>query len=367
MATVLNVYEQKLAEGLLTPDPAQAGAIRALSALGEALRGYTPARRGLFRRPAPAPLGYYFYGGVGRGKSMVMDLFFNHAPLSKKRRVHFHAFMLEVHDFLHAQRVRRAKGAKGASARIDGDLLACADDIAQRVTLLCFDEFQVKDVADAMILGRLFTALLDRGVVIVTTSNIAPDDLYKDGLQRDRFLPFIALLKQRLHVVHFTGAVDYRLGRLAGRKVYFWPHDADARAQLERIFDDVADGIPAGPEDLTVKGRTIHVPRAARAVAAFSFAELCEQPRSALDYLELTKRFQVIILSDVPKMDDTRRDAALRFVTLVDALYDHHIVLVMSAAAAPEKLYVGTVHAGVFERTVSRIMEMQSRTYEDAA
>lgn len=364
MTTVLEAYEQKLAAGELTADPVQAAALRDLSRLADMLAGYVPGRRGLFRRRASAPMGYYFYGGVGRGKSMVMDLFFNHAPVAKKRRVHFHAFMLEVHDFLHRQRAARAKGK---TAAIDGDLMACADDIAARVTLLCFDEFQVKDVADAMIMGRLFAAIMDRGVVIVTTSNIAPDDLYKDGLQRDRFLPFIALLKQRLHVVHFTGATDYRLGRIAGRKVYFWPHDADAAQQMNRIFMDIADDHPPAPEDIEVKGRIIHVPRAAREVASFSFAELCEQPRSALDYLELARRYRVIILSDVPQMDDTRRDAALRFVTLVDALYDHHLVLVMSAAVAPEHLYRGTTHAGVFDRTVSRLLEMQSRSYRDAA
>lgn len=364
MTTVLQAYEQKIATGAVTADPVQAAALRDLSLLADALAGYVPGKRGLFRRVAPAPKGYYFYGGVGRGKSMVMDLFFAHAPVAKKRRVHFHAFMLEVHDFLHAQRTARSKGE---TTRIDGDLLACADDIAARSTLLCFDEFQVKDVADAMILGRLFTALLDRGVVIVTTSNIAPDDLYKDGLQRDRFLPFIALLKQRLHVVHFTGAVDYRLGRIAGRKVYFWPHDTDAQQEMNRIFLDISDGAQGAAEQIEVKGRIIHVPRASKEIAAFTFADLCEQPRSALDFLELSKRYRVIVLSNVPKMDDTRRDAALRFVTLVDALYDNHIALVMSAAAAPQNLYTGTTHAGVFDRTVSRIMEMQSRTYRDAA
>jgi len=364
MTTVLEAYEQKLAAGVLHPDPVQAEAVAALDGLARALAADAPVRRGLFRKASPAPKGYYFHGGVGRGKSMVMDLFFAHVPLARKRRVHFHAFMLEVHDFLHAQRVARRKDEK---TRIDSDLIACADDIAARATLLCFDEFQVRDVADAMILGRLFTALLARGVVVVATSNIAPDDLYKDGLQRDRFLPFIALLKQKLHVAEFAGHTDYRLGRIAGRKVYFWPHDADAHAAMQGIFEAVADGAPAAPQEIHVKGRVIHVPRAAREVACFTFADLCEQPRSALDYLELTKLYRVIVVENVPQMDDARRDAALRFATLVDALYDHHIVLVMSAAQPPESLYRGTVHAGVFGRTVSRIIEMQSRAYREAA
>lgn len=364
MTTVLEAYEQKLAAGTIRPDAVQAAAVAALDDLARALAGYQPGRRGLFRKVMPAPKGYYFHGGVGRGKSMVMDLFFAHAPVPKKRRVHFHAFMLEVHDFLHAQRTARHKNA---SARIDGDLIACADDIAARATLLCFDEFQVRDVADAMILGRLFTALLDRGVVVVATSNIPPDDLYKDGLQRDRFLPFIALLKERLRVIAFSGLTDYRLGRIAGQKIYFWPHDADARQSLENIFMAVADGDAGAPDDIHIKGRVIHVPRAAKEIAYFTFADLCEKPKSALDFLELTKRYRVIVLENVPQMDDTRRDAALRFVTLVDALYEHHIVLALSAAAPPEKLYRGTVHAGVFDRTISRIMEMQSRTYREAA
>lgn len=364
MTSVLEAYQQRLSTGALLPDPAQAAAMTALDALARELAAYVPGRRGLLRKAMAPPQGYYFHGGVGRGKSMAMDLFFAHAPVAKKRRVHFHAFMLEVHDFLHARRSARRKDEK---TRIDSDLIACADDIAARAALLCFDEFQVRDVADAMILGRLFTALLARGVVVVATSNTAPDDLYKDGLQRDRFLPFIALLKQRLHVMEFAGHTDYRLGRIAGQKIYFWPHDEDAKKSLEHIFQAIAEDDSGGPEDIAVKGRIIHVPRAAKEIAYFSFADLCERPASALDYLELARRYRVVVLEKVPEMDDARRDAALRFVTLVDALYDHHIVLVMSAAAPPERLYHGTIHAGVFGRTVSRIMEMQSRSYREAA
>jgi cell division protein ZapE len=269
MTTVLDIYEQKLAKGELDRDADQRHALEALEGLRVALESYAPRRKSFFRRAAPAPKGFYLHGGVGRGKSMVMDLFFASAPVQKKRRVHFHAFMLEVHDFLFSLRA-----ARNEKERIDDDLLRAADKIAGDATLLCFDEFQVKDVADAMILGRLFTALFERGVVVVMTSNIAPDDLYADGLQRDRFLPFIALLKEKLNVLRFTGETDYRLRRLRELKVYFWPHDADAHAELQGIFKAIAGSDPGGPVDISVKGRTIHVPRAGPRVAAFTFAEL---------------------------------------------------------------------------------------------
>ncbi len=357
MTTLQDIYNERLAAAL-RPDPDQARAIAALDRLrGELATVPGGWRQWLGRKKAPAPKGYYFHGGVGRGKSMLMDLFFASVEGVPKRRVHFHAFMLEVHDFLHATRTGKE--------RIDGALLACADKIAAESRLLCFDEFQVRDVADAMILGRLFTALFERGVTMVVTSNVAPDDLYADGLQRDRFLPFIALLKERLHVFSFAGDVDYRLNRLMDAQLYFWPDDDRARSELERLFGLVADGEEGSAMDIAVKGRTIHVPRAVREVAAFTFAELCEKPKSALDYLELAKRFRVFVLSGVPAMTDEKRDAALRFVTLIDALYESHARLIVSAAVAPENLYQGETHAGVFARTVSRLMEMQSRTYRE--
>ncbi len=327
---------------------------RAMEALEKLCRDLQ-SPRGFLRRTNPK--GFYFYGGVGRGKSMVMDLFFATAPVEKKRRVHFHAFMLEVHDFLHE--ARQTRGPES----IDGDLIACADKIAAGARLLCFDEFQVKDVADAMILGRLFTALFERGVVVVMTSNIAPDDLYADGLQRDRFLPFIALLKQKLNVFHFSGDKDYRLNTLREGQLYFWPHDEDAAREMDKILNAMADGRPVEPLDISVKERIIHVPAAVREVAAFTFEELCGQPKSALDYLELVKRFHVFFVKDVPKLDDNRRDATTRFITLIDTLYDHHVHLVISAAAAPDQLYRGDDNAAVFARTTSRLIEMQSREY----
>ena len=335
-------------------DADQERAVDALEALGGALA----APRGIFRRKEPK--GFYFYGGVGRGKSLVMDLFFAHVPVEKKRRVHFHAFMLEVHDFLHEARAARAHGA---AASIDGDLISCAEKIAKETRLLCFDEFQVRDVADAMILGRLFSGLFRRGVVFVITSNIAPDDLYKDGLQRDRFLPFIALLKEKLNIVHFSGEKDYRLAALRARQLYFWPHDEDAGREMDKILRAMAGDAPVAPFDFTVKERVIHVPAAARDVAGFSFEELCGTPKSALDYIELVKRFGVFILRDVPKLNDDRRDATARFVTFIDTVYDHRAKLVMSAAAPPAELYRGGENADIFARTASRLIEMQSSAY----
>lgn len=356
MATNLaETYRQKTAGGKLSPDADQARAIEALSVLKAALEDN---RFRFFKKPPPR--GIYLFGGVGCGKSMVMDLFFASVDIAKKRRVHFHAFMLEVHDFLHDRRTARKKGAEA----IDSDLIACAEKIAGEARLLCFDEFQVRDVADAMILGRLFTALFDRGVAVVMTTNIAPDDLYENGLQRDRFIPFIDLLKERLDIIAFTGDTDYRLNRLRDLKVYFWPDDADARRELDNIFRTVADGHAGDALDIEVKGRKIHVPRAAKEVCAFTFAQLCEEPKSAVDYLELAKRFRVFIIEGVPVMDDRHRNAALRFVTLIDTLYEHHARLVVSAAAPPEKLYTGEESAGIFPRTVSRLMEMQSREYK---
>lgn len=350
MSKITEIYQQKLAAETLQPDADQTKAVQALDKLCHDL-----AATGFLRRRKAK--GFYFYGGVGRGKSMVMDLFFATAPVEKKRRVHFHAFMLEVHDFLHEAR------AGGAKESIDGDLIACADKIAAEARLLCFDEFQVKDVADAMILGRLFTALFERGVVFVITSNVAPDDLYADGLQRDRFLPFIALLKQRLHVFHFTGEKDYRLNTLRDAQLYFWPNDEDVDREMDRILNKMADGKPVEPVNIVVKERVIHVPAAVREAASFTFEELCGQPKSALDYLELVKRFQVFFVRDVPKLNDSRRDATVRFITLIDTLYDHHVHLVISAAAPPDQLYRGDDNAAVFQRTASRLVEMQSREY----
>ena len=367
--TLLELYDEKLTKGEIVPDADQKNAITALADLERLLLHYKPKEKQslvdrLLTLPknSHAPRGFYFYGGVGRGKSMVMDLFFSSIPLAKKRRVHFHAFMLEVHDFLHALRSGRQNGTE---AQIDDDLMACADKIAAETWVLCFDEFQVKDVADAMILGRLFTALYERGIVTVMTSNIAPDDLYADGLNRDRFLPFIALMQKKMQIMLFSGETDYRLGRLRDLHVYFTPHDANARAELERIFKTVSDGRAGEPAAIHVKGRVIAVPRAAREVVWFPFSDLCETAKSALDYLELTKRYRVFIIEDVPVLNDTSNDATLRFITLIDTLYEHHALVVISAAETPDKIYQGRENAQTFQRTSSRLMEMQSRKYKE--
>lgn len=360
MQTLTDIYDQKLKAGIIAPDPDQHRAVTALEQLRATLAEAKPSGWWPFGKKSPAPKGFYLHGGVGRGKSMLMDMFFAAAPVAKKRRVHFHAFMLQVHDFMHDRRQHRRE-----QDRIDGDLIAAADNIAGEARLLCFDEFQVKDVADAMIIGRLFTALFARGVTVVMTSNIPPDDLYEGGLQRELFLPFIELLKQNLTVFSFTGTTDYRMRKLRELQVYFWPHDGDAHAELDKIFKTVSGDVEGAPMDIAVKGRVIHVPRAAKTVAAFTFAELCEQPKSALDYLELVKRFKVVIVEQIPRLDDMKRDAVTRFITLIDTLYDNHAMVAISAAAPPDQLYTGTDLAQVFERTVSRLMEMQSRAYRD--
>lgn len=361
MTTLTEIYDQRIHDGGFTADEDQYAVLRALQALRVALEAEPAGGFWQFFKKRPeAPKGFYLYGDVGRGKSMVMDLFYGALRVEKKRRVHFHAFMLEVHDFLFKLR------SAGAERRIDDDLLAAADHVAAGAKVLCFDEFQVKDVADAMILQRLFTALIARGVTFVITSNIAPDDLYADGLQRDRFLPFIALLKEKLEVYHFTGGADYRLRRLRGRQTYFWPADADAKTELDKIFTAVTDGVAPAPMDIKVKGRAIHVPKAALQAAAFTFEELCDQPKSALDYLELVKHFRLFIVEKVPRLDDRNRNAVTRFVTLIDTLYDNRARLALSAAQPPEKLYAGAEQAGVFQRTVSRLIEMQSQGYGES-
>lgn len=360
----LAAYRERRQAGRLQPDPAQVLAAEKLQSLHNALKRYRPSmgkatwreRLGLTRRREEPPQGLYIFGSVGRGKSMLMDLFYETAPVATKRRAHFHEFMLDIHDRLH--RLRRS------SKRSEGDLVATvADEIIDESWLLCFDEFHVTNIADAMLLGRLFEALFDRGVVTVATSNWAPDDLYKDGLQRDRFLPFIDLLKRKLDILELDGEKDYRLARLKGMTVYHHPLGPAAERALDDAFARLADGAPGEPASLTVQGRRLSVPRAANGVARFDFAELCEAPLGAADYLAIAVHYHAVILSGIPKMGPEKRNEARRFMTLVDALYEHNVALICSAADVPDRLHPVGESAFEFRRTVSRLIEMQSADY----
>ena len=318
------------------------------------------ARLRLGRDSSPttlAPKGVYLHGGVGRGKSMLMDLFAAGLDGVRYRRVHFHEFMLEVQRRLHGM---RANGGR------QDPLDALAAEIAKEQRLLCFDEFHVVDIADAMILGRLFDGLFERGLVMVATSNWPPDRLYENGLNRDRFLPFIALLKSRVDIVALDGPTDYRLDRLRDLAVYHHPLGPAADAALAAAFAALTDGVEAGPLELAVGTRTLHVPVAAAGVARFAFADLCNRPLGAADYLALTERFHTLFLEGVPVLTPNRRNEARRFMTLIDALYERRMMLFLSAEAPAEALYPAGDGAFEFQRTVSRLLEMQSHAWLEA-
>ena len=356
------VYRGLRQSGVLQPDPAQQLAIERLQSLYRALLHYRPetglrgwlARFGLAENgDCPAPVGLYLCGPVGRGKSMLMDLFFRSVPSTRKRRVHFNAFMLEVHDRIEHER----------RAKIDAPIVKVASDLAAEAALLCFDEFQVDDIADAMILERLFTVLFDAGMVVVATSNRAPDELYEHGLQRERFLPFIALLKKQLYVLELDSGRDYRLARMQGMAVYHHPHDRVAHDALEHAFAELTDGAPGESTTLTVKGRLLVVPRAARNVAWFGFDDLCAKPLAAADYLAISERFAAVIVEAIPSLAPQRRNEARRFNILIDTLYEARTLLIASAEVPPDEIYVTGDGTFEFERTVSRLIEMQSKDY----
>ena len=360
----LSRYRALQSSGALAHDAAQELAAEKLQSLWKALKNYQPSeqaggwreRLGLARRrEADAPQGLYIFGPVGRGKSMLMDLFFATAPIERKRRVHFHAFMIEVQETLH--RWRQDKDGK------DDVIAALADKVAGEATLLCFDEFHVSNIADAMILGRLFEALFDRGVVVVATSNWEPDDLYQGGLQRDRFLSFIALIKGKLDVLELDAARDYRLQRIKDMRTYFHPLGDLAARHMTESFARLTGGAAPHPDHLIVQERRLDVPRQAEGVAWFDFNELCAQPLGAADYLAIATHFNTVLIDCVPTLSPDQRDVARRFVTLIDALYEHRVNVVIAAAAPPERLYPSGDGSFDFGRTVSRLSEMQSVDY----
>src|SRR6201986_593049 len=347
----MRLYDEALARGELKADDAQANAARQLSALATSLsekHGFS-----LFRKPAP-PKGLYIWGDVGRGKTLLMDFFFAAAPVKKKRRAHFNSFMVDVHARIHAERQRA-----GSSDPIP----VIAKALAEEPPLLCFDEFQVTDVADAMILGRLFDRLFADGVTIVATSNTPPDRLYEGGLNRQLFLPFIEEIKQRLEVVELNGPTDYRLQRLSGVKVYMTPLGAGADAAMDQAWRRLTDTVKGKPASLMVLGRQLAVPQAARGVARFSFEELCDRPLAAADYLAIAQAFHTILIDHIPVMTDNMHNLEWRFTLLLDTLYDEGVMLICSAAAAPGQLYPSGIASEAFHRTVSRLAEMQSEDY----
>ena len=366
------LYRQKAEQGLIQFDPAQAVAVEQLAVLGNRLKDWRPGKaRFLFGRPAPAPHGLYLYGGVGRGKSMLMDLFFEVAPVEHKRRIHFHEFMQEVHAGVAAWRklpVRDRKSqpnfVKGAG---DDPIPPVAKAIADSAWLLCFDEFQVSDIADAMILGRLFEQLWMRQVVVVATSNRHPRDLYKNGLNRQLFEPFIVILEENLELHALDGPRDYRLARLEGQNIYHAPLDKFTSEEMDKAWANLTHGATPRTISITAQGRILKIDRAAAGCARLTFDELCAQPLGAADYLALAKRFDTILLEGVPIMGPQNRSEAARFRILIDALYENKTKLIISAAAQPDALYGQGDQAFEFERTVSRLYEMRSREYLAAA
>ena len=350
----LERFRHAVAIGRLKADAGQEEAARELQALADKLAAWRPAHRFALIRPDP-PRGLYLWGDVGRGKSMLMDLFSESAQVRPKRRVHFNAFMGEVHLHLHHE--RRHGGARDPIA-------AVARHIARGATLLCFDEFQVGDVADAMILGRLFEQLFARGVVVVATSNNAPDRLYEGGLNRQLFLPFIALLKERMGVVGLNGRVDHRRGLDRAEPRYFTPLGRKADAAMDEAWRVLAGG--DGEEaSIAVLGRALPIPRAGGGAARFSFDDLCKAALGAADYLALARAYHTVLIDHVPA--PPVRDEARRFTLLIDTLYDEGVQLVCSAAAPPEALYPTGDGADAFRRTASRLHEMQSRAYIERA
>lgn len=367
-ASVSARYAALVAAGEIERDRAQEAMVAKLNDLQGRLAHHRLARKSsalgwMFgRRETREPIrGLYLHGDVGRGKTMLMDLFFEACEVRRKRRVHFHEFMADVHERVHAYRRKLKMGELS-----DGDpIKLTAADLAAEAWLLCFDEFHVTDIADAMILGRLFTELFGRGVVTVATSNVEPEDLYRDGLNRALFVPFIAVMRQRMEVVRLEARADFRLEKLAGLPVWYVPNDEEADVALDMAWERLTGVFAGGPHDIPFRGRIIRVPQAAMGVARFTFHELCEQPLAAADYLRIAEEFHTIVLDHIPVMAFETRNEAKRFIALIDTLYDNGVKLVASAAAEPDALYVASegYEAREFRRTASRLIEMRSQPY----
>ena len=369
---VLSRYRALVNRAHLERDSAQEEVARQLDALGDALKERRLAQKssslgwmfGSKRAVAPRK-GLYIWGSVGRGKTMLMDLFFESVAEPRKRRAHFHNFMADVHARIHAWRQAKKAGQVGPQFKGDDPIAPVAAQLAEQASLLCFDEFTVTDIADAMILGRLFTALWAQNVVVVATSNVAPPDLYSGGLNRALFLSFIRQISVQMNVVKLDAVKDFRLEKLKGAAVYYVPADAQAKAALDAAFLGLTGEKKGKPFDLPLLGRFLHVPQAASGVARFSFVDLCEQPLGAADFIHLAQQFHTLVIDDIRVVRSEERNLVKRFITLIDALYDQHVKLIASAQAEPQALYVAESgrEAFEFDRTVSRLIEMRSESY----
>ncbi|MCK5325896.1 MAG: AFG1 family ATPase [Woeseiaceae bacterium] len=354
---IRDAYEQHLQQHGHVRDPAQELVVDLLAELQQRLADFRPSRRSLLRHirrdvnKQEGVAGLYIWGGVGRGKTFLMDLFFETLAVPAKRRIHFHRIMQDVHRRL------------TALGEIEDPLDAVARDIAAEARVLCFDEFFVSDIGDAMILGRLLDGLFSRGVTLVTTSNTRPDDLYRDGLQRQRFLSAIDALNHHTHVVNMTGDTDYRLRLLQQAGTYLTPDDTSAHARLQAFFEESASSQVAADHILDVNGRDLRTRQCAKGIAWFDFHDICDGPRSQADYIEIARWYPTVIVSGIPELDATCEDQARRFIALVDEFYDRHVKLIVSAACSAKRLYTGKRLAFEFERTVSRLTEMQSSEY----